>query len=353
MKPSRQWLERLVRQFPENGLKLLLEETGNVRELLQILEVKLLDRIDFAQMKVEPARFVQRDFRHLESDVVLSAPLRLTAEGLRRQLIVYILIEHQSKPDEFMIFRVLEYVTLIYKRQMRDWQRKHDTLEGFRFQPVLPIVLYSGNRTWEKLGSIKDLVELGDELADLIPALVPMFLNVGKTDPDQLESKGGAFGHVLRLVQQKNRRARVFGETLTKVVQALRGLAESEVDRWHGLLSYIHALVYYERSGAEHPRFHQQIEDAVQDIDDEDVPVTGKTIREMFIDQGIEKGRKEEAVQARRQVLVRLLKNRFGRIPIKQVRRIEATTDLTRLNAWLDAVVTAQTLDDLGILSAN
>jgi hypothetical protein len=78
---DRRRLERLVRHFLENGLKVLMENPGNVRDLLTLLEVRAVPRIDFAQMQVEPAQFVQRDYRHLESDVVLRAPLRVGPRG--------------------------------------------------------------------------------------------------------------------------------------------------------------------------------------------------------------------------------------------------------------------------------
>jgi hypothetical protein len=48
---DRQHLRRLVRHFPENGLKVLLENPGNVRDLLQLLDVQVVPRIDFTHMQ--------------------------------------------------------------------------------------------------------------------------------------------------------------------------------------------------------------------------------------------------------------------------------------------------------------
>src|SRR5262245_26256166 len=97
-----------ARHFPENGLKLLLEHPGNVRDLLRIVGYEHADRIDFARMKVEPTTLIPRDFRHVEADLVLTAPFR--AGGRRRVIIIYILIEHQSEPDRLMSFRALDYI---------------------------------------------------------------------------------------------------------------------------------------------------------------------------------------------------------------------------------------------------
>jgi hypothetical protein len=178
---DRQQIRRLVRHFPENGLKVLLENAGNVRDLLRLLGVEAVERIDFARLRVEPAHFVQRDYRHLASDLVLSAPLRSGRRGRERLLTVYILIEHQSEPDRLMAFRALEYVLQIYRRQLRDWQQQGGAPDGFRFHPVLPVVVYSGTRSWERLARFAELLEGAEGLpAGLTPEFLPLFLNVGR-----------------------------------------------------------------------------------------------------------------------------------------------------------------------------
>jgi hypothetical protein len=90
-------LKRMVRNFPENGLKMLFEHPHNVRDLLRLRELPFLDRLDLDQMKVDPTRFVHRDYRHLESDLVLTVPLRTSS--LLREVIIYILIEEWAQFD--------------------------------------------------------------------------------------------------------------------------------------------------------------------------------------------------------------------------------------------------------------
>ena len=74
MKKSR--IRELVRNFPQNGMKLLLETPANVRDLMRMASPQFARLIDFNRMKAEPTHFVARDFRHLEADIVLRAPLR-------------------------------------------------------------------------------------------------------------------------------------------------------------------------------------------------------------------------------------------------------------------------------------
>ena len=63
-----------------------------------------------------------------------------------------------TEADPLMIFRVLEYVVLLYRSQVREWGRQHDSLSGFRFQPVLPVVFYTGLTAWSGLGTFADLL---------------------------------------------------------------------------------------------------------------------------------------------------------------------------------------------------
>jgi hypothetical protein len=348
---DRQRLQRLVRHFPENGLKVLLENPGNVRDLLHLLDVPVVPRIDFTQMQVEPAQFVQRDYRHLESDVVLRAPLRVGRGGRTRWITIYILIEHQSEPDRFMVFRVLEYVLQIYKRQLRDWQQEHASLDEFHFQPVLPVVLYNGTRAWDRLARFGELLEADEDLAGLTPEFLPLFLNVSQASVAALEAQGGAFGLLLRLVQQRRLRRAVFERTLRQVVRALEEqLAEGDRARWLELLSYLSALIYHEREKPEHEPMWQLVEEAVQrDPHRQEVFDVGQTMAEYLMEQGAAR----EAVRSRQQTLLRQLRVRFRRVPQGVVKRVENTTEVPQLDAWLDAFAKARKLADVPIPPLN
>lgn len=108
--------EDFVRRFPENGLKRLLgQQPLNVRDLLHIARCDLADAIAYDRLRLDPTTYVQRDYHHVESDLVLRGPLRRP----RQQVLIYILLEHQSEPDRLMSFRLLEYVLAIYRGQVR------------------------------------------------------------------------------------------------------------------------------------------------------------------------------------------------------------------------------------------
>jgi hypothetical protein len=352
---SRRRIAALVRQFSENGLKLLLEDPRNVPDLLAIIRVRLLHRIDFDRMTRIRTTFVQRDYRHVEADVVLRAPLRRSGPQRRqRRVMIYILIEHQSEPDALMAFRVLEYVVQIYKAQVRQWQRRRGSLRGLRFQPVLPIILYTGTRRWEALGRVADLVELAEEFTALIPTLDPLFVNLSALAPDQLESAGGFLGWVLRLVQERHARPAEFRELLRRVIEHLETMPAAERLRWLELLSYIHALVYHDRNPAEHAELQAEVDTSVRTHQHgQEVAIMGRTIADALRAEGRREGRKQgrmkEAVRARQQVLVRQLRHHFGELSPEVLAAIEAIKDQEQLDNCLDRVLTAKTLADVCI----
>ena len=118
-------IRELVRQFKENGTKLLLEHPANVRDLLSLVHTPWLDEIDFRHTQQIKTTFIRRDYRHLESDIVLTAPLAGPRKSPGRKLLIYVLIEHQSEPDRLMPLRLADSQLQIFRYQVRQWSQTH------------------------------------------------------------------------------------------------------------------------------------------------------------------------------------------------------------------------------------
>jgi Putative transposase, YhgA-like len=351
-----------ARQFRENGLKLLFHDPGNVRDLLFLQDPDRAARIDFSRLRVDPTTYVTADYRHLCSDLVLRVPYRTLLSGRRRVLTLYLLLEHQSEPDRLMMLRVLEYLVQIYRAQIRDREGRRPGRDEFVLQPVLPIVLYTGSRTWESLTSLASLVAGGtEEFADVIPVFHPLFLNLSALPSGELESSGGFLGWVLSLFRLRGASLSEYRVAVARVVDHLEAMAEQERERWLLFLSYLHSMIYHDRVRDEQDELSQVIASSVRnDARRREVEIMAQTIAEALEEQGmrrgLEKGREEALEQARREglrksqdTLVRLLRLRFGRVPRAVVQMIRATQDVEWLDTWLDRVITAPTLADIGI----
>ncbi len=71
----------------------------------------------------------------------------------------------------------------------------------------------------------------------------------------------------------------------------------------------------------------------------------GRTIAEMFMDQGEQRGELKQA----RSILLRQLRKRFKKVPRKIEARIAAATEIRELETWLDSILDAKTLAEVGI----
>jgi hypothetical protein len=110
-------------------------------------------------------------------------------------------------------------------------------------------------------------------------------------------------------------------------------LPKHERMRWLELLSYVHALIYRERDAEEIPTLQETIESSV---------ATDQFRQEIY-------ARGKSSLATRKQMLIRLLTKKFRELPIAVSETIKATSDMAQLDAWLESIVTATLLEDVGI----
>jgi hypothetical protein len=113
-------------------------------------------------------------------------------------------------------------------------------------------------------------------------------------------------------------------------------------------------LVYHDREASEQDRLRELIAASVRGDDcRKEVKAMGRTIAEALRDEGRAEGRAAAEVQLRQQMLLRLVRVRFRKVPKAVEGIILATTDTAQLDGWLDLVVTASSLSDMGIGTAS
>jgi hypothetical protein len=78
-----------------------------------------------------------------------------------------------------------------------------------------------------------------------------------------------------------------------------------------------------------------------------EVQIMGKTIAEALMEEGKAQGLLEGALAQRRETLLRLLRLKFKRLPQAVTAEVESCEDSQQLDAWLDAVITADKISDI------
>ncbi len=105
--------------------------------------------LDFATLRRESEISVVRRRGARLRDVVWSVRFR------GRTLYILILIEFQSRIDPVMALRQLVYVASFYE----DLCRQKRLSESGKLPPVLPVVLYNGERLWRAPCSVEEMIE--------------------------------------------------------------------------------------------------------------------------------------------------------------------------------------------------
>lgn len=64
---------------------------------------------------------------------------------------LFLLLEHQSKPNRWMPFRLLKYCCRIWDRDRRTHRRERE------LRPIVPMVFYQGRRRWRHATEFSEL----------------------------------------------------------------------------------------------------------------------------------------------------------------------------------------------------
>lgn len=109
-------------------------------------------------MEPWPGTFVDQELSTYHSDIVC----RFLIGG--KPAFVYLLFEHQSTPDADMGFRLFTYLG-------RLWDDIDKKEPGTRPRPpILPMVLYHGQRKWNVATQFQDLIDAPDSLLPFTPS---------------------------------------------------------------------------------------------------------------------------------------------------------------------------------------
>lgn len=115
--------------------KLFRDLLGDKKELASFLKLYL--NIDLNQEELEKynSSFITKNYENREADVVYKL----------KDKRVYLLIEHQSRTDNSMPFRLLNYNTeIIRDTNDLDCYKRYD----YTYAKVIPIVVYTGSKKW-------------------------------------------------------------------------------------------------------------------------------------------------------------------------------------------------------------
>jgi hypothetical protein len=259
-----------------------------------------------------------------------------------------------------MPFRLLQYAVFYWEREYRRWQEGHLRGTPLRLTPVFPVVLHTGTEPWIASRTLADLMAVPELLRAFQPRWEPVFFDLAAFEAGQLLALPGDWLPTLALVRTEKADKDVFWSVFKEVLRRLEPLSEQEKTRWEELLYFVLSWSVRRRPKPEREQLRKSVLESEQNILlKEEIEkmgnITEKSWEEEVLEQGLKKGeeigekRGEQRgeLRASRKSLRLFLEGRFGPLPEKWVKRIEAAADLPRLEAAMAQAAKINNLDEL------
>lgn len=319
----------------DNSYKLLFSHPRMVEDLLRgFVREAWVDELDFATLEKVSASFVSDDLRDREDDVIWRV------RWGRDWLYVYLLLEFQSTVDAFMAVRIMTYLGLLYQELIRAGKL---TATG-KLPPVLPIVLYNGNKRWNAAQDIVDLIEVvPGGLAHYRPQLRYLLLDEGACDESGLLPLRNLAAALFRL--EKSRQPQDMGAVIGALVDWLKAPEQTGLRRAFTVW-ITRVLLRGRMPGVNIPEMNELHE--VQTMLAERVIEWTEEWKEQGLQQGLQRGLQQGLQRGLQQgellLLKRLLARRFGVLPPWVETRL-AQADRVQLEQWAEVILDAKTLE--------
>ena len=255
-------------------------------------------------------------------------------------ILIYVLLEHQSDPDDLIPLRLLGYM-------VRLWER-HVASEGLGqgLPPILPLVLHHGRRGWRCPESFEALLpESVRELPELM-RLLPTF------DIGVLDLRGAREEELMLLRATSLARLTLLA---LKHAPRTRDLLPI-IARWQALLADLDGHPYAERgiqmifryifsvSNVAVDPVVEVLHSALSSKGRKTVITTAQKLRQEGRQEGLREGLEEGGQLALSRALMELLTERFGPLDETTAQRVEGATT-AELGAWLRGVLTADSVE--------
>ncbi|MFF3569661.1 Rpn family recombination-promoting nuclease/putative transposase [Nocardia jiangxiensis] len=287
-------------------------------ELRAVLPEKIVAAVNWNTLTVCKDSFVSPELRDRRSDVLFQARI----DG--HDGYIHVLVEHQSRVDDFMALRMLEYTINIWNHHLQTHQ------EAKRLPVVIPLVIYASrtNTRWNAALDIADLLDTGpvpDAFADCLPHFRYQVDDLTTTDPPTLLRRPlTPMIGIMFVLQKEAPGSTTLDEVLSLILTPLTAMFEGP----HGI-NDLNAVLKYIIKMADTPFTRMKpIIDRLGPAAQEATMTTGDMLR----------------AEGRAATLLDQLTTKFGGTS-ESVRRTVREATLPDLETWSRRILTADTID--------
>ncbi|MCG9128205.1 Rpn family recombination-promoting nuclease/putative transposase [Candidatus Poribacteria bacterium] len=301
-----------------------------------------MEYLDFSKLTELNRSYITDTLKELESDMVFSIPFHETTTT--EELLIYILIEHQSTVDPMMGFRVLFYMCQIWDGQRRALESSDIPKSEWRLGPILPIVYYTGSHRWETAISLTAAMDVPSLLNKFVPKFDTLFLGVKDINVDTLTKDGNPFGWLLRVIQHEDADTTVVRNALNETLRQIQNLDTVSISQYQNVLLYLYQLIFFRRPASERTDLLEVMQRHTQDKEVQDMVMTSA---ELLIEKGVTQGIEQGIIQEKQNSVIRLIQHKFDEVPDSFAKSLREITDIIQLESLFDDVLNASNLDDI------
>jgi predicted transposase/invertase (TIGR01784 family) len=156
------------------------------------------------ELELYNTNYITEEYKSKETDIVYK---------IKGQEIYY-LIEHQTKVDHSMAYRILNYCVEIMRNVVKN---KNVNNVSYRYPIIVPIVLYAGNQKWTAPTAFAQIKIKTDYLNESKIDIEYKLIDVNKYSEEELLEQKSMLGNVMLLEKCKNKEEAF--EKLKKIIK--------------------------------------------------------------------------------------------------------------------------------------
>lgn len=314
-------------QIGSDGLfKSIMEDKIAAREFLEeYLPTNLQSMLDLNKITVEKESYIEDDLKKKFSDVVYAVEIKRNGQERKidqddlqehqehEKAFVYVLLEHQSKPDYWMALRLWKYTLLLCERhKQKQRQQKHDKLPL-----IVPIIFYNGKEKYTSPQSLWQLFDNPDMAKQLLGDEFKLVDLQAKTDDEVKRTQHLSLMEFFMKHIHERDMLKLWERFMTEYSHAVL------LDKENGYI-YIRKLLWYTNTKVaeeDKGKLNQLIIESLSNKDGEDIMRTiADSYRDQYygigiqegikegIQQGIEKGIEQGIQQGVEQTAIKMIK---------------------------------------------
>ena len=250
--------------------------------------------VNIEELEIYNPNYITEKFEYKNADIVYKV----------RDKELYFLIEHQTKVDYSMAYRIFNYCLEIIRSVV---ENKKINRIAYRYPRIVPIVLYTGNQKWNSSNSFAKLQE-GESKSEIDSIEVKYKLvDVNQYETEELLKENTMFANAMILEKCKN------NEEVIKALSSIRKNIKKNKQ-----LKELKRIVIYLYENEEETTLKQIIKILEESESGENMSTIAERIaKELAEDKRA--ARIEGVLDAVRQIVERMIKMNFKDVTIKQV----------------------------------